>query len=381
MNRFFFYVASGVVVGYLFFFQKENTAPLFAQQVRIQSGEIPVFIKNDLPQISQAPSVHSASITQLANQAMFAVWFAGSGEGKPDVQIFGSFYHPSSNTWSIPQSVLTRQKLIADSRHFIKKLGNPVIYRSANNDLHLFVVGVSFGGWATSKIYHYISRGEKINFTYAGVLQLGALMNLSHLVRSNPVGLEDGGFYLPVYHELARKYPLIVRFDANGKMLRVQKIIDENGQLQPSLVPLDTKECLAVFRNANDGPMKMQFCYSGGLIWDRPILTQIVNEGSSVASFKLNGQIFLIYNTREKNPEESRGTLALAILDKTQWKQIAILDVARGVRENGKSVEVSYPNVYVGQNFVDLVYTNNRTQISHIRLNQKWLEEKIKEME
>ena len=378
MNQIFFYIASGILIVYLFFFHKEDT-PSFVYQAKMQSSEIPVFIKNDLPKIAKAPSVHSASITELSDRRIFTVWFAGSGEGKSDVKIYGSFYDASKNLWTEPRVVLTRQKLKMDSKHFIKKLGNPVIYKSANGDLHLFVVGVTFGGWATSKIYHYISKDGAISFSYAGVLRLGALMNLSHLVRSSPVGLGDGGFYLPVYHELADKYPLIVRFDAKGEMLDARKITDKKGQLQPSIVPLNEKECLAVMRNYYDKAMNMQFCKSGGLVWEAPVESNLINENNSIAIFKINDEIFLIHNTREKSPEESRGTLVLSMLKEKEWKQIAILDIARGIRKEGKSVEVSYPNVKVGQQFVDIVYTNNRSQISHIRFNQKWLEEKIRE--
>ncbi|MCE3047689.1 exo-alpha-sialidase [Helicobacter kayseriensis] len=379
MSRLIFYVIACALTFFIFISHKSYNPPFFVQDLDVRPSEVPVFIKNNLPIIKQAPSVHSASIARLSSGKLIALWFAGSGEGRPDVEIYGSIYNISSNIWEEPKSYLDRKRLIKDSHQFIKKLGNPVIYQSANGDLHLFVVGVSFGGWATSKIYHYISKDEAKSFAYQGVLRLGPLMNISHLVRSSPVGLEDGGFYLPIYHELADKYPLIVRFDQNGKMLYSQKITAHNGQLQPSIVALDSKRCLAVLRNYREKEMYMQNCEDGGMKWDKPITSNVLNESNSIALFKLGQKIFLLHNTREKSEHESRGTLVLSYLDEGRWEKVTILDVAQGKREGIKSVEVSYPNVFVSGDMVDIVYTNNRTAISHIRLNQKWIFEQMKE--
>lgn len=379
MGRIVFYVIACILVAFIFFSHEEYKAPLFVQNAQVRSSEVPVFIKNDLPFQRKAPSVHSASITSLSEKKMIAVWFAGSGEGKPDVEIYGSIYDASSNLWGEPRSYLDRKRLIRDSGHFIKMLGNPVIYKSPNGDVHLFVVGVSFGGWATSKIYHYISRDKARSFEYQGVLRLGAFMNLSHLVRSSPVSLEDGGFYLPIYHELADKYPLIVRFGAEGKMLYAKKITSYKGQLQPSIVALDSKQCIVAFRSYAGKEMWMQRCDDGGLIWKHPTKSNVLNEGNSIALFKINEDVYMLHNTREKTPDESRGTLVLSRLDQNQWRQVVILDVAQGARSEKNSVEVSYPNVFVNGDIIDIVYTNNRTHISHIRLNQKWILEQIKD--
>ncbi|WP_051420607.1 exo-alpha-sialidase [Helicobacter pametensis] len=378
MSRIVFYIVLCVLAFVAFRTHKEAPPPFFQEVKMRYASEVPMFIKTNLPSITKAPSVHSASIAHLDDRRMIAVWFGGSGEGRPDVEIYKSIYTTSSNLWSEPQSILTRKKLKEDSHQFIKKLGNPVIYKSANGDLHLFVVGVTFGGWATSKIYHYISKDDANSFQYAGLLELGGFMNLSHLVRSNPVSLEDGGFYLPVYHELADKYPLIVRFDREGRMLYSQKLTALKGQLQPSIVALDSKQCLVTFRSYRSKEMYMQTCQDGGLHWDKPIATNLINEGSSIAMFKMDQDVFLIHNTREKSPKEARGTLVLSKLVGEKWEKVAILDVAQGERKKDKSVEVSYPNVLVTGDTVNVVYTNNRTHISHLRFNHRWILDQLK---
>lgn len=375
MKKIFLLFTFAVFLG-IFFTHRPPNAPLFT----LPPQEIPTsqshFIRNSLPLIAQAPSVHSATLASLKNGTLLAMWFAGSGEGKSDVEIYGSIYNPNTNTWDQPKSYINRFMLKEDSKQFIKMIGNPTLFRSANGDIHLFVVGVSFGGWATSKIYHYISKDDGKNFDYKQRLDLGILLNLSHLVRAQPIALQDGGFYLPIYHELADKYPLVVRFDSQGNVLQTIKTTSLSGQLQPSLIAISPTECLAVFRNYYDKPMNMQYCFKGGEEWGEPFASNIINEGNSIALFGLGGEIFLIHNSREKNPDESRGTLILSQLVDNNWKQLMILDVAQGKRENGKSIEVSYPTAISNGEWIDIVYTYNRSSISHIRFNTHWLKEK-----
>ncbi|WP_305862465.1 sialidase family protein [Helicobacter cholecystus] len=374
-KKLFFFAVVLVFLGILFT-HKPPTSPLFLLPPKEVTTSTSEYFYNSLPTLDHAQSVHSATLTSLKDGSLLAMWFAGSGEGKPDVQIYGSLYNPKTNIWSKPKSYLDRFKLKKDSKQFIKMLGNPVLFRSPKGEIHFFVVGVSFGGWATSKIYHYISNDEGKSFTYKQRLDLGILLNLSHLVRSQPIALEDGGFYLPIYHELADKYPLIVRFDEQGNVLEQIKTTSLAGQLQPSLIATSPTKCLAVFRNYNDGPMNMQYCFDGGKKWGKPFASNVMNEGNSIALFGIGEEIFLVHNTRERNPQESRGTLVLSKLLDHQWKQITILDVAQGKREKGKSIEVSYPTAISNGEWVDIIYTYNRSHIAHIRFNTQWLKEK-----
>lgn len=375
MTRIFFILLFCISAG-IFFTHKTPSSPLFVLPPQEVPTSTPLYFYNSLPTLPQSPSVHSATLTTLKDNSLLAMWFGGSGEGKPDVEIYGSVYNPSTNTWSEPKSYLNRFKLKEDSKQFIKMLGNPVLFRSPSGELHFFVVGVSFGGWATSKIYHYISKDEGKSFIYKQRLDLGILLNLSHLVRAQPVALQDGGFYLPIYHELADKYPLIVRFDKEGNVLEKIKTTSLSGQLQPSIIATSPSECLAVFRNYYNKPMNMQYCFEGGRKWGNPIPSNIINEGNSIALFGIGKEIFLVHNTREKRPDESRGTLVLSQLVDNAWKQITILDVAQGKREKVKSVEVSYPTALSNGEWIDIIYTYNRSSISHIRFNTQWLKDK-----
>ncbi len=112
-------------------------------------------------------SAHASAITNVSSVSdkdFMLLYFAGSREGARDVGIYQSFFifeshnkatHNKSveslGSWSEPHRLLDAQKLSQLSGKFIKKLGNPIAFVDRQNRVHLFVVGVSLGGWATRK--------------------------------------------------------------------------------------------------------------------------------------------------------------------------------------------------------------------------------------
>ena len=192
------------------------------------------------------------------------LYFAGSREGARDVGIYQSFFTFESHnkathnknieskilgTWSEPHRLLDAQKLSQLSGKFIKKLGNPITFVDRQNRVHLFVVGVSLGGWATSKIYWLRLDSTLSNLSFVKELHLSPFFNFSHLVRTPPMLKEDGGFILPIYHELANKYPLLLDFSPTLQLDSITKPLELHSQLQPSFIPLDSHTAFGVYRN------------------------------------------------------------------------------------------------------------------------------------
>ena len=117
---------------------------------------------------------------------------------------------------------MTPALLTRATGHYTRKLGNPVLHLDSRGRLHLFVVSVALGGWGTAHIDHAISHDGGRHFAEAERLRLSPLLNMSHLVRCPAVNLADGGFILPAYFEMGAKYPVMLRFDAEGRLLARQ---------------------------------------------------------------------------------------------------------------------------------------------------------------
>ncbi|PAF45250.1 hypothetical protein BJI48_00805 [Helicobacter sp. 11S02596-1] len=339
----------------------------------------PYASKIDIPMPKGVRSAHAATLTYLENGDLLAAFFAGSREGAKDVKIYGSIYNAKNHQWNPAFVLLTREELAKKSHQYIKKLGNPVLYRDGKK-IYLFVVGTSIGGWATSKIYQLTMENfsPSKHFVYQGTLQLSPFLNISNLVRSVPIKTNDGGFYLPIYHELADKYALILKFNAEGKLDTITKPNHLHRQLQPSLAPLSDITCLAVFRNHDryDDVMFSQVCTQnnngggGRMDWQKPQMTNVKNHNNSANLINFNKNIYLIHNTFERNPKLARGTLTFSkMLSPTEFKKVFILDETTA--PNG---EVSYPTTITDGDNIDIVYTHDRANIRHIRFNQSYLQ-------
>ncbi|MFN8769528.1 MAG: exo-alpha-sialidase [Neisseriaceae bacterium] len=322
----------------------------------------PLFESYIIPQPSYLLSAHSSTFEVLKNGSLIAFWFAGSHEGKPDVNIWQSYFR--NGKWSKATAIITRKSMMNDTRMFVKKLGNPVVYKAVNNTLHLFVVSVSLGGWSGSSINQMVSKDNGNTWGMAQKIYLSPFFNISTLVRTKAVSLEDGGFYLPVYHEFMRKYPELLYFDENGNFIYQQRINDINHLLQPSIVEVSSESAFVYYRNHStiDSRMLMQATLDGGKSFGRVTPTDIFNQDSSMATINLgNGQLLMVRNI------EGRSKLVLSISSNgVIWHDIVNL-------EDTKNGEFSYPSIQIHDGVVDILYTWQRKYIKHVRFNIAWL--------
>lgn len=358
----------------------------FKREYRTQQGNFtaPIFESYIIPQPSFLLAAHSATFEVLNNGDLLAFWFAGSHEGKPDVKIWSSrFIH---NHWSAAKSVVSPHVLSGQLAQYVRKVGNPVVYKAANGILHLFVVSVgAIGGWSGSNIEHLQSIDNGITWQNAQKLILTPLLNISTLVRTRAIALTDGGFYLPVYHEMIYKYPELLRFDANGRFIQKIRVTSKSDLLQPSVVPVTINTAYAFLRNNgnHDTNLYMQYTKDGGLSWSKPQSTNMTNQDSSIVAVWLpdeqlesqtghaipvdgqgmgNGKFLMVHNPLD------RGRLVLSVsYDGINFKDIKVL-------ENKPGMEYSYPSIQVHDGLIDILYTDEREKIKHVRFNKAWLD-------
>lgn len=377
----------------------------------------PIFF--DVP--NSAKSAHASAIVnierlQLADKnnttlTNMLLYFAGSREGASDVCIYQSFFSPpkpyakssdksrtkhlSENPqkdlakdkgWSEPRAILCPNDLSKMAGKFIKKLGNPVSFIDAKGRVHLFVVGVSMGGWATSKIYWAVFDRELSSLNFVRELHLSPILNLSHLVRNPAMILDNGGFVLPIYNEFAQKYPLLLEINGDYEVLSTQKPFYKDlprNQLQPSFVPLDFSKYFGVSRRYGvDSSMKAALCEREkmGKNSCKTLSTNLQNFDSSSVLFRLGDFVFLLHN-RAKNAQSknanNREELWLYKLQDFDIAKSSLENHLGGGQVNFKPIErldelegkeVSYPSVAINSEFVHISYTYGREHIRTLLL-------------
>lgn len=334
-----------------------------------KASQVAIFESQIIPQPSYLPAAHSSSFTMMPNGDLLAFWFAGTREGSPDVKIWSSIYH--SGKWSMAHAVLDPSMIARANHRYVIKVGNPVIFRAQSGELHLFVVSVSVGGWSGSALNHLTSDDDGKTWSQPERIVISPFFNLSTLVRTSAVSLSDGGFYLPVYLELGRKYPELLRFNADGNFIEQIRITAKNRMIQPSIMPISSDSAWAYFRNSStnldDRELFAAKTLDGGKSWSKPEMTNLTNPDSSLEVVNLaDGRYLMVYN------QDNRSHLNLAIsVNGLYWRKIYEL-------ENTPGDEFSYPSVHVNNGYIDVLYTNNRKTIKHVRFNREWLSEVIK---
>jgi predicted neuraminidase len=325
-----------------------------------------------IPMPPNTPAAHASTLLALPPghpAALMAFWFAGSRESGPDVQIAVSRFDRATQAWSPARFVVNRQLGRNRMGFGLRRLGNPVAWLDTTGRVHLFVVATGMGGWAAGRIMHLVQANdgldfEQLSFRPVRILPLSWLWKTSHLVRAAPLALADGGMILPVYFELGVKYPVALRFGANGEFQGMVRISSRAHLLQPTLLARSPSNWLALMRdNSLQRKIGMAQTQDAGLNWqDLPDL-ELDNPDASVASLALHqGLLLLAHNSLP----DSRSVLDLSISQNgLDWSG------GQNLERQGKSSEFSYPALAWADDSLWVSYTDQRRAIAWQRFSFK----------
>ncbi len=306
------------------------------------------------------PSAHASTLVALGGGELLAIWWAGSRESAADVAIYASNW--KDERWSPAQRIVERHELAAQLGFGVRRLGNPVAWVARDGRLHLYAVATGPGGWAAARIAHLISNDRGQTFQAQGVLPLSPLFNISVLVRSPPVALDDGGWLLPAYFELGHKMPMLIAMDAQGVPQWSRRIGESTTSLQPALLPVSPTQLRAVMRD--HGParrIRQALSSDAGRDWSDATALDAVNEDTAIGALRLSqGGYVMAHNDRLADSGTARQWLRLSTsADATTWH--AALDVERGAPGD----EYSYPSLLQIGDHLHLSYTLQRKAIAH----------------
>lgn len=233
--------------------------------------------------------VHAPSIVRLNSGGLIATWWGGSREGAKDVQVFTSHFDPDTLSWDQPVAIQSAKETQAQTRRYIRKLGNAVITQAPDDTLHLFFVSVSFGGWAASAINWSTSNDDGQTWRAAKRLITAPFLNLSTLVKGAPLFYADGSIGLPVYHEFAGKFGELLRVSAEGEVISKSRMSKGKHSLQPVIHATGPANARVLMRYAGpsdtDGNKRVlqSTTRDAGANWTTPTFINISNPNSAVA--------------------------------------------------------------------------------------------------
>lgn len=329
--------------------------------------------------------VHVPSISEFSDGTLASVWYGGSREGAKDVSIYFSRGNKGTDgyKWDSPQKIVTRESASKELDRYIKKIGNPVIFTDEQDGLWLIYVTVSVGGWSGSSLNVKYSPDMGSRWTESRRLTLSPLTNISTLLKNRPVSLveingqgKNNLYAIPIYHECIGKFSEILWFKILNKdgdfVYTKSRITWGASYIQPSIVPVSTKNAIALFRDCSTGhEVVMSESPDSGRDWNALYGTGISNPNSALCAVTLSDdRILMAFNNSRNNRENL--SLAISRSDESDWDILHVL-------ENEENQEFSYPYMIYGNNgIIHLAYTFDRSRIKHITFNEAWLKEKEK---
>ncbi len=335
-------------------------------------------IESDFMSGELTREVHSATAVELDNGDIRVFWYGGKREGSKDTSIYSRVLSKSDNSWSDIDEIMTRQTVLRDTRRYIRKLGNAVAVVKGNQ-LWLFFVSVSVGGWAGSAVN--LSISEDNGHTWGPVKRLisSPFLNISTLVRNPPLLAENGNIILPAYHEFIGKFAELLRLDNAGNVVNKYRISRGREAIQPEVLAVDSTHAIAFMRNSSEEHAgKVWFSRSRDSLadWEALEALALPNPDAAVAAVQLNtpDELLLVFN----NHASERFDISMAYRpdSNADWRLIHQFETREG-NENMHN-PFSYPSLLKTRdgNF-HLVYTWKRKYIKHVYFNNAALQEML----
>ena len=256
--------------------------------------------------VSSVPgqAVHAASVAEMRDGRLRAVWFSGSREGAGDVAIKTSVMNAASLQWGQETTLFDRQQLQQGLWRYVKKLGNPVIARLSDDSLMLVMVNVSLGGWAGSSITWLRSTDDGITWSAPRRWVTSPFLNISTLVKGAPIFYKNGEIGFPVYHEFVTKFAEILRISPQGQVLDKTRIPGSQTSLQPVVLVADSRRAQIYMRSGKATAVMMSTTNDAGKTWSATQPTSWINPDSALAGVVTSaGQQWLALNTNPKDRE------------------------------------------------------------------------------
>ena len=367
--------------------------------------------KLDARFVSSSPgqAVHAASLVELRDGRLRAVWFSGSREGAKDVVVKTAVMDTASLRWSEETTLLDRQLLQQGLWRYVKKIGNPVIARMPDDSLMLWMVNVSLGGWAGSSITWLRSTDDGRSWSLPRRLVTSPFLNISTLAKGAPFFYQDGQIGLPVYHEFVTKFAEILRISPEGQVLDKVRVPGSQTSLQPVVLVNSARQAKIYMRSGKSTAVMASETVNAGKTWSTTHATSWPNPDSALAGVvTASGQQWLALNPQAKNREvlallqaDAAGSFEGAVpwvveSSPTPEMPLSVGDYERllgdALRQQGASQaqiqadvasskrqlcgpasclqEFSYPFLLQSRDgYLHLVYTWHRSRIKHVRLD------------
>jgi predicted neuraminidase len=300
------------------------------------------------------PTCHCASLTELPDGDLLAVWYAGAGEGLPDSALLSARYSQPESQWTIPETIVDTPGL-SD--------GNAILFTAPGGAVWLVHTVIQGHGWDTVQTYWRQSLDGGLSWSGPRLLDGEAGL----MVRCRPLQLSSGRLLVPMYDEKDWSSFCLLSDDGGFSWRRSVRLQAPEGCIQPAVVERADGSLLAHMRCGNRvGHVWQATSLDGGENWSPCTAVDLPNPNSGLDLIRLPGGELLLaanLNTASRSPLH----LALSPDEGETWP-------CRLIVAHDPGEEFSYPQLLQDrQGRCHLLYTWRRERIRHLAFDGEWL--------
>jgi predicted neuraminidase len=312
---------------------------------------------------------HATTAVMLRDGRLMAVWYEGSKELAPDVKIWTAAF--DGNRWTAPRPIVDAAEVAAGTGRFVRKLGNPLIFRDAGGALVLIFATAGVGGWDGVSLKSMDSHDDGETWSVPRNLTTAAIFNMGTNVRGPAVAAAGGVVLIPTSHEFVMPFPEVVMLDARGHVVGKRRIGIKFRGTQPFVLVRDRHRAMALMR-VRRGFTPVSRTDDAGQHWSEPASTDSSNRDTPVAVTAIGDKLLMVYS---KTEADRTPVLAFSISDDegATWREIYSESFGPGQRGITK-----YPWLIVGSDgLYHVLFTVADGRISselmHARFSRDWI--------
>ena len=355
--------------------RSEESRRFESPAVTADAGALPLYSERFIVASPSPRHLHTPALSELASGDLLAVWKASRSKDA-SVALLAASYDRRAEVWRPARQVTSRLGTQKELGRPVATLANPVLLTRPDGTVSLFYVS-AWWSWSTASVTLKTSTDHGETWTPARRIVTSPVANASTLVKAAPVLYTDGSVGVPAYHELVGLFPQLLRVSAGGSLVEKVRIHRGQGSLQPSIVPIDDREAIALMRNSRKGSVFVARTRDAGQSWSPVEALDLPNPNSPVMGVRLqDGAVLLVFN----DSAESRENLSLALSRDGGRRWTSIHTFEEGERGTGGfRANFSYPYmIRASDGVVHLVYSWHQTYIKHVSFNETWIRQRVR---
>ena len=348
---------------------------------------------------------HAANMVELPNGDLLCVWFAGSTEGRADINIAMSRLPAGEARWTTPVWV-------ADDP--VRSQQNPLLFLAPSGGLWLLCTAQDTRGVTKEEWNKKVAAGEaqgSYGMQWTAVIRGRLSQDNGHtwgpaytfsgkpgsFCRNPMLVMSNGNWLFPMYYSLrgtghGDDYTVMRISEDQGQIWSEHPVPQSRGRVHASVIELGDGRLVAFFRSRAADRIYVSRSSDYGRTWTAPERTVLPNNNASIQAVKLaSGHIGIVFDNVSVNDDPAKTiwpreryplTVAISEDEGETWPYMRHIDTSDdfcGEKNRHLNRKVAYPCILQTRDeLIHIAYSyRDRQCIKYIRVSEHWIRDRV----